>query len=148
VNPSDVRARVLAEHLWLCEKLTQVEEAARSVLAGSQREARRLRAGVQDLCESLRIHLATEDELLVPLLHDLDAWGEIRAERVRSDHQAQRGELEALCREAEENDSATLAASVLAFGKALRADMALEETVSLGPDLLRDDTISADQLDA
>jgi iron-sulfur cluster repair protein YtfE (RIC family) len=138
---------VLAEHLWLSEKLTRVEASAALVLAGDRGEATRLRERTRNLCESLWFHLSTEDEILVPLLRDLDAWGEVRVERVQSDHQAQRAEVAELRRKAEEADPGSLAESALAFSHALRADMAHEEEVSLSRELLRDDPVVVDQLD-
>ena len=147
MNPSDVRARVLAEHLWLSEKLTRLEATAAAVLAGDRGDPARLRERALNLCESLSFHLATEDEILIPLLRDLDAWGEVRVERVESDHQAQRAEVAELRRRAEEDDPTSLANAVLSFTHALRADMANEEQMSLSCDLLRDDPISIDQLD-
>src|SRR4051812_43745682 len=147
VKPSDVRARVLAEHLWLSEKITPLEAAAASGLAGSRSEVMALRERTRNLCESLWFHLATEDEILVPLLRELDAWGEVRVERVQGDHQAQREEIAELRREAEDADPPTLAQFVLAFSHALRADMAHEEEVSLSRELLRDDPVALDQLD-
>jgi iron-sulfur cluster repair protein YtfE (RIC family) len=139
---------VLAEHLWLSEKIARIERSATAVLGGSNRHVAELRERARNLCESLQFHLATEDEILVPLLRELDAWGEVRAERVKSDHQAQRQEIAELRREAEDDDPISLAKSVLAFSGALRADMEHEEKLSLGQDLLRDDPVSIDQLDA
>jgi len=147
VNPSDVRARVLAEHLWLSEKLTRLEGAAAGVLSGNWGDSAPLRERALNLCESLSFHLATEDEILVPLLRDLDAWGEVRVERVENDHQAQRAEIAELRRRAEEDAPVSLARAVLSFAHALRADMAHEEQMSLSRDLLRDDPISINQLD-
>ena len=68
-------------------------------------------------------------------------------ERVQGDHQAQRGEIAELRRRAEEDDPTSLAEAVLAFARALRADMAHEEEMSLSRELLRDDPMSLDQLD-
>ncbi|HYV49022.1 MAG TPA: hemerythrin domain-containing protein [Myxococcaceae bacterium] len=147
MNPSDVRGRVLAEHLWLSEKLTLVEASAAAVLSGRSAESARLRDRCRNLCESLWFHLATEDEILVPLLRSLDAWGEVRVERVQNDHQTQRVEIGELRRQAEEADPTALAEDVLTFAKALRADMANEEQVSLSRELLRDDAVALDQLD-
>jgi iron-sulfur cluster repair protein YtfE (RIC family) len=147
VNPSDVRARVLAEHLWLSEKLTRLEKSALKVISGRAAETGRLRERCKNLCESLWFHLATEDEILVPLLRELDAWGEVRVERVQNDHQAQRTEIAELKKQADAADPVTLAEDVLTFAKALRADMAHEEQVSLSRELLRDDTVTVDQLD-
>jgi hypothetical protein len=147
VNPSDVRTRVLAEHIWLSEKLCRLEASAAAVKDGNLGEAGRLRERALDLCEALLLHLATEDEILVPLLRGLDAWGEVRVERVQGDHEAQRGEVAQLCFDAEHEAPPELAETVLAFTHALRADMEHEERVSLGRDLLRDDTVSVDQLD-
>jgi len=147
VHPSDVRGRVLAEHLWLSEKLTRLEASAVAVISGKIAESTRLRERCLNLCESLWFHLATEDEILVPLLRDLDAWGEVRVERVQNDHQTQRMEIGELRKKAEEADPVTLAEDVLSFARALRADMAHEEAVSLSREVLRDDTVALDQLD-
>src|SRR4051812_26412913 len=138
----------MAEHIWLSEKLTRLEASAASVFGGAPEEISQLRERTRNLCESLWFHLATEDEILVPLLRDLDAWGEVRVERVESDHEAQRAEIEELRKKAEEATPASFAESVLAFSRALRADMAHEEEVSLSRELLRDDPVSLDQLDA
>src|SRR3954468_2292087 len=121
----------MAEHVWLSEKLTRLEASAASVFGGAPEEIAQLRERTRNLCESLWFHLATEDEILVPLLRDLDAWGEVRVERVQNDHQTQRMEIGELRKKAEAADPVALAEAVLTFAKALRADMAHEEEVSL-----------------
>jgi iron-sulfur cluster repair protein YtfE (RIC family) len=147
VNPSEVRSRVLADHDWLRIKLSMLETCATAVKDGQASRAKPLRERLEDFCRALLMHLATEDDILVPMLGDLDAWGEVRVERMSSDHQAQRAEISRLCRAAATAAPVALAESILTFARALREDMAHEERVELSEDLLRDDTVSIAQAD-
>jgi iron-sulfur cluster repair protein YtfE (RIC family) len=139
---------VLADHDWLRIKLSMLETCATAVKHGQTARAKPLRDRMEDFCRALLMHLATEDDILAPLLGGLDAWGEVRVERMEGDHQAQRAEIARLCRvAATTGDPAALAGSILTFARALRADMAHEERVELSEDLLRDDTVSVAQFD-
>lgn len=147
MNPSEIRARVLAEHDWLRTKLTMLETCALVVRDGHTSGAKALRERMEDFCRSLLLHLAMEDDVLVPVLSQLDAWGEVRVERMESDHKIQREEIAQLLREGAASEPVALAEAILTFARALRADMAHEEMESLNADLLRDDTVSLSQLD-
>jgi hypothetical protein len=86
-----------------------------------------------------------EEELLLPAIAEVDAWGPVRAEQMAEDHQAQRATIARLNDMGRRAESASLAGEAMALGKALLADMRREETDLLHPDLLRDDVIAIGQ---
>ena len=132
MKPSEVRQNVLAEHARLCEKLTLLETVAWAVRGGDESEVGRLRLRARDLCQSVFVHLAAEDELLLPLLRGVDAGGQVLADQVQKDHSTQRGALLDLQHKADHAEAWNLAEAALVFAKSLRADMAQEERDSLG----------------
>lgn len=148
MTPSEVRSRVLAEHVWLSQKISRLESSADRCLCGTPGELPRLQAMLGDLFGSLRRHLSTEEEILLPLLRQVDAWGDLRAEQVRRDHEAQRREMQDLERVAETAPPEELADAALELCATLREDMDTEERVTLSPRVLRDDVVAVDQLDA
>lgn len=148
MNPSEVRSRVLAEHAWVRQKVDHLEGAAERCIYGMPGELPRMQAALHDLAGVLEMHLSTEEEILLPCLREVDAWGDLRADRLHQEHQAQRREIRELERLAHTSSQEQVAKSVLEYCQALRHDMDGEERVTLSPTLLRDDVVAMDQLDA
>ena len=143
--PSTVRERILGEHDELRELLAELEE----LIARDPRErdvAYRIRHRGSRFTERFLRHIALEDEILVPVLRDADAWGEERARLVTAEHAQQRRDLESLL--------TTLAdpavhieearSKLAALTEAITRDMAEEERHTLDPDVLRDDVVGID----
>jgi hypothetical protein len=149
MDPSDVRRVVLADHAKLRKLMPGVYRAiaALGVEGSHGHDAFATRVG--ELLTELRAHLDTEDRLLVPTLQHIDAWGPVRAERVATEHAAQRlriTELETALAD-RHIDPDTLAIDVSEFMEELHADMTEEEKHVLSADLLRDDSITDDTID-
>lgn len=147
MNPSQLRKKILAEHVIIRGKVKEAEALAGRVLGGDATAELPMRAHATDLVELFREHLEMEDALLVPTLRNIDAWGQIRAERVAREHEWQRAALERLEQAAKREATADVARAVESLGKELLADMKDEDETILSPNLLKDDPITVDQAD-
>jgi iron-sulfur cluster repair protein YtfE (RIC family) len=130
-----VRRQVLAEHGELRTAIARVTNAnhpTRLVLATSA------------LLDLLSEHIGHEDQILEPLLRDIDAWGPERARRLREEHAAQRAEIAKLRAELATAPPATLDWEVQHFVEQLVADMEHEEQDTLDASVLRDDCITVE----
>jgi hypothetical protein len=131
--PSEVRRIVLDEHGLLRARIAELRQIA------DEGELDALRAAAHGLFRRLEAHLDTEDELLVPILRTIDAWGPDRAARVSRDHAAQRewiASSDAWLAVTRSFDEAR--ERIAGFLLALEADMELEERRDLDPALLSD----------
>ncbi|HLH28382.1 MAG TPA: hemerythrin domain-containing protein [Acidimicrobiales bacterium] len=146
--PSEVRAEVLAQHEALRSRLAAARLAAYEMLDGRP-PAPALRDEVLRLAVEMEVHLGFEERMLAPVLAALDAWGPERAERLRTEHAKQRGELAAFvsCCDGDGWRARSFAERVRLFVVELLEDMAIEETLLLDPAVLRDDLVVPDQTD-
>jgi len=142
---SEVRSLVLAEHLELRKRLLQIDAITSHILAGHEGADHSLREKVSQLCALLERHLAVEEATLLPAIHDVDAWGPVRADHLRREHQAQRAALARLDWICTRATVVELARTAQSFGRSLLEDMRVEEQELLNPNLLRDDLVSVDQ---
>jgi len=145
MDPGQVRVRILEEHVELRGLLARLQRAALAVtetpsLSGA------LRTELEQFMSRFSDHLALEDEILVPTLRNIDAWGEERARRVELEHAEQRATIRALLDGLRDPNvaAAQLAQDVLALAAELHTDMAHEEEAVLHEDLLRDDVVAID----
>lgn len=142
LDPAQVRAIILAEHRTIRAQLAQLEADATALLACStskpnQRHA--LRQQALQLCRELRAHFAFENQVLVPVLEHVDAWGQVRAEKLLAEHAQQRQLLRVYTRTLrDEVGSQSLAAVVWQLVETIRQDMRDEEADVLSPELLSD----------
>src|SRR5262249_61137455 len=90
MKPSELRARVLADHVQLRKLLSEVIGVATRTLAGEKTNPTRLHAKARQLRGALLAHIDMEDKLLYPAIVDVDAWGTVRGDRVRRE-QAEEG---------------------------------------------------------
>jgi hypothetical protein len=151
-RPSEVRIEVLTQHTALRRRLASVRNAAHRVLEPPEvrdEQHRALRSEVLRLCDELELHLAYEENALVPLLEPLDSWGPVRAARLKAEHERQRGELRAFADACagEGYFARRFAEQVRSFVVDMLEDMGIEEALLLHPDVLRDDIISVEQTD-
>lgn len=146
MDPSEVRARVLADHERLRQGLAEVEHLAEEVIGSGQGLIGNLRQAAIDLLESLAAHMSWEDLYLAPALKDADAWGPERLARLEAEHRQQREELQELLAALEEQHrpATVLASRVLEWANTLHADMEEEEASFLDPKVLRDDVVAID----
>jgi len=145
MKPSEVRARVLDEHVQIRSMLVEVESIAGRALSGDAHAREQLRPMALELYSRLHAHMCMEDSLLYPAICDADAWGHVRGARMREEHARQRAQLSQLASVEWRATVAELVEAVQKFAKDVREDMCNEENELLNPELLRDDVISIDQ---
>jgi hypothetical protein len=134
ILPSQVRVRLLADHAALRQQIAKIRTSARTKKGSLVEEARAL-------AEALRQHIDREDQLLLPTLRDIDAWGPERARRLSAWHLELRERIQAL----EQAFFAPHArAHVIAFVDQLEEDLAHEERAHLADEILRELPIRAD----
>ncbi|HEV8321008.1 MAG TPA: hemerythrin domain-containing protein [Myxococcota bacterium] len=146
MRPSDVRACIIEEHQEIRRMLGRLDRLAHAAVAAAPGAGVALLQGRRALAERLRTHIDLEDEILVPALRTLDAWGAQRAEAVTRHHAEQRRWLTALLDAVDEPppEATELVRFVRWIGDVLREDMDHEERDLLHADLLRDDPVGID----
>jgi iron-sulfur cluster repair protein YtfE (RIC family) len=147
MRPSEVRSRILRDHEVLGERLAALQRLADEAAEGSNGEAcARTREFACGVVEELADHLEVEEQLLVPVLRDMDAWGPLRADELRHHHEQQWRGLKRL----RERVSAPalqppeLAAHIALMVQLLRHELQQEAHELLTPELLRDDILGID----
>ena len=106
------------------------------------REAARsaLRQRALELCDQMAAHIAFENQVLVPVVEVVDAWGPVRAQRILEEHEDQLELLEVyvdmLMGDAESNQA--VSAVVWQLVQCIGQDMREEEAQVLGPEFLSD----------
>ena len=132
-QPSLVRARILRDHGVLRAKLEQLQRLALEAGGGSSAAAERAVELARALFEELADHLDIEEQVLVPMLREADAWGELRAGELARHHETQWQELKELRARADSSSVLALAAELAALVMALRSDMLAEDARSSRP---------------
>jgi hypothetical protein len=142
VKPSEIRNRILRQHIALRARLDELGRAAARLTdgSGSLREVAGLCLVLHgEICD----HLEIEDEVLAPALRQIDSWGPVRAESLLGHHQMQRKDLSVLLH-ASAIEIPELASTIGRLIGELRDDMAHEDHDILTSDLLRDDVLAID----
>jgi iron-sulfur cluster repair protein YtfE (RIC family) len=143
MQPSEVRERVLQEHVALRGLLSRVESLAQLVAADEPARVDDLRAAAESLLDTLASHIEWEDRHLAPALRDANVRGtELEARLVR-DHIEQREVLRHALERLHDKGrpAALMARNLLDLVTLLRVDMEDEESSLLGSDVLRDEPI-------
>jgi iron-sulfur cluster repair protein YtfE (RIC family) len=125
------------------------EKAAAIVSAGNEaleERAAALASAIATFGSELRAHLATEEELLGPVLERIDAWGPVRLGLMRAEHAHQRAVLDAL-RTDNKLGAREMAKRAWSLTADVLADMEAEESDLLAENVLRDDPLVLDQSD-
>jgi iron-sulfur cluster repair protein YtfE (RIC family) len=146
VKPSEVRERTLRDHEALRIALDRLERCCREAARGDLLPAGQLREAAHALIVDVERHMRWEERHLEPALREADAWGNERADRLRSDHREQRealGHVLAGLRDPG-RPPALVARMLLDLIALLRDDMAEEEDLLLDPRVLRDDVVGID----
>jgi iron-sulfur cluster repair protein YtfE (RIC family) len=143
-RPSLVRARVLERHAELCTKLELLQQLALEIDGGSAVAAERAAALTYELFDELADRLDIEEQVLMPMLRESDAWGAQRANELVKHHDQQWHELKALRARADELTALELSAGLAQLVAALRSDLMAEDCDLLAADVLRDDVLGID----
>lgn len=146
VDAGSARHAILAQHAKLRALLGRARTVADAALDGAPPTADAVASAIGDIRQTMEIHLAFEEAVLLPLLRDDLPLGPQRAARLLDEHTRQRAMLAALHREAAAHpELPTLAAKLAFLVRWLLADMAEEESCLLNPDVVRDDIVVVDQ---
>lgn len=137
LSPSSVRKIILEEHGQLRDKLSQVE----SVMEG--KDSNILINAVRELLYFFIKHIANEEQILRPVLKDIDAWGEERVNRMNKEHAQQRQSVNQIEKALNKGNLKEVITLVKKFTSELHVDMTQEEKECLSPDLLKDDPITS-----
>lgn len=134
---------ILLQHAELRISMRRLERNLRrmaSADAAIPLDVRLNRDAARELCARVLSHMAFEERVLAPALEQLDAWGKLRAERLRADHEEQRAMVDEWLSVLDGNcDSGDeVAAIVQTLLSHLRRDMQEEEETLLRADLLVD----------
>lgn len=147
--PSQVRNVILSEHVHIRHLLDRSEEHAQRILSGGgfgEFEVLALRGIAYQLYTGVCRHMELENRVLAPALASLDAFGNVRSDRLINEHAEQKVMLERVVAQFDDPSEtpAVRAAALMHLIGTLRHDMDIEEQTLLNPDLLRDDTIAED----
>ena len=140
------RQQILGDHHKLRRLIGAVERIAGLIEDGDEDLGDSLRVLLVALFRKLKAHMQYEDEVLVPILRKIDAFGDVRADRFDREHEEQREQmgdiLHAACDlRAHPQEVAGRARAIL---QRVLVDMDHEEAEFLSPDLLRDDIVAID----
>jgi len=150
LTPSGVRSVILLEHQNIRRLLCRLEQVAHVLVAKplpEQSDVQLASATARTLCAVMESHFEFENRLLVPALERLDAWGSVRAERLRAEHREQVSILHSYVAALDELPQSGSAASQLSMMAqqlvdSLRKDMQAEEATLLRADFLCDDAMA------
>jgi hypothetical protein len=139
MSASKIRTELLEQHDAIRAQAAEVRDALRGGAAGRDR----VRAALAQLADAVRAHNAREESLLKDVLPHVDAWGPARAAVMLESHGRQRRELYAALVDAQANPRGDATVGVVdALLDRMAEQMALEETVLLGEDVLHDDLVT------
>jgi iron-sulfur cluster repair protein YtfE (RIC family) len=147
-RPSLVRARIVQHHGELRAKLEVLQRLAIEADGGDVTAAEHAVALTHGLFEELADHLDIEEQLLVPMLREVDAWGELRANELLKHHELQWAKLKALRSRAVQSSALAMARDLALLVTALRRELLDEDRELLTPDVLRDDVVGIDVEDS
>jgi iron-sulfur cluster repair protein YtfE (RIC family) len=146
VDAGTARHAILAQHQKLRGLLHRAQTVADAALDGTPPCPDAVASAIGDIRQTMEIHLAFEEALLLPLLRDDLPLGPQRADQLLEEHARQRAMLAALHREAGAHpELPTLAAKLAYLVCWLLADMAEEEECLVNPEVVRDDIVVVDQ---
>ncbi len=141
---SDIRRIILNEHGELRRRLRFVEDTLDALAKGEAQARADATERLNHFYDSFLKHIAHEERILEPVLHELTAWGPVTTAGMDEDHKHQRAEIERLRMLKPELNEEKFIHDVRAFVAELYTDMAEEERTCLDPRILRDDVIVID----
>lgn len=149
VYPSTAREEALALHSELRAALREALVHAARVQHGELAAREPLRQAARALVEASRKHLAAEERDLTPLVQAIDAWGDVRRQRLEQAHALEResvAEVSAALSTAQEDvQTERLIRALDGLARHLLPSLRSVERDVLDPDVLRDDALVPDQ---
>ena len=140
MKPSQVRERVLDDHMELRDLIEAVEALSDAFEKGGDASGIALREHATALYEVFAAHLSLEDAFLIPALREIPEAGAAMADRLEREHREQRELILYLLGRLQQQERPTslVANEVRSFAEYLRSDMMHEEATILNESLLRD----------
>jgi len=138
-----VRSRILDEHAKIRAAVVEVDRLALAVASEDFARIHALRAGAEKLYGLLIDHLQHEDDVVAPIIRQIDAWGPVRYEQMQRDHASQRAVLAQAIRDLEKSGE-LLGRTVQSTCWEILHDMRREEHDLLHPDLWGDDIMTVE----
>ena len=139
-RPSRVLRLIVDHHKALLERLDELAHAAKRLSERDPDVLAHVVALSSRLCDELLDDIALESYFLVPVLRDIDAWGDSRAETLLHRLSARRSEIEMLLAACANGDTDTLGSTIERFVEDRRSAMQWAESGLLS--VLRDDIVS------
>jgi hemerythrin-like domain-containing protein len=138
MDAEQTRSRILEDHVRLRGMLDELERTIDRFETGGREVGRELRAHGVELFEVFAAHIQLEDATLVPALSALGESGKHRAERLAHEHAEQRELIEFLLKRLADDHrpSLVVARELQAFVQYVRQDMAHEDEMLMGEDLV------------
>jgi hemerythrin-like domain-containing protein len=143
----EVRRRLAADHALL-RSLTRALIAVTRAAKRDEKHRAVIRDVLGQLCTEVERHFEYEEEVIVPLLREVDAWGQVRVEQLHAEHAEQRSVLVALAEDAQDGvrNMEDLAEEIVWFFQRFEQEMADEEERLLSAEALGAEPI-VDQID-
>jgi iron-sulfur cluster repair protein YtfE (RIC family) len=146
VDAQTARQNIHTQHDRIRGLLDRARAVADKALDGHSPSPDAVASAIGDIHTTIAVHLAFEEDVLLPILNDDLPLGPERARRLVDEHARQRAMLGALHREACVGpELPTLAAKLAFLTSWLLTDMEEEERTLVTPDVIRDDAVSIDQ---
>lgn len=146
VDAQTAMQNIHAQHDRIRGLLDRARAVAEKALDGHAPSPDAVASAIGDIHTTITIHLAFEEDVVLPILNDDLPLGPERAKRLVDEHARQRAILGTLHREACAGpELPTLAAKLAFLTSWLLTDMEEEERTFVTPDVIRDDAISVDQ---
>jgi hemerythrin-like domain-containing protein len=137
---SEVRRLILDEHGQLRRELREILETLEDLEQDRPGAPQQLYRQWRAFTDRFLEHLEHEDAVLRPVLERIDAWSEVRLERLDEDHLHQRERVDELMRVLSTNPLES-ADDLRSFLDELAVDMDEEERLDLGEELMRDEVL-------
>lgn len=147
IETLEVRQRIATDHAMLRSLIRALIAVSRAAERDEQQRPV-IRDVLGQLCCEVERHFRFEEEFIVPLIREVDAWGPARAEQLCKEHEEQRAVLVALAEDAEEGvrNVEDLAEEIVWFFQRFEREMAEEEQRLLDAETLGAEPI-VDQID-
>lgn len=147
IDTLEVRQRIASDHALL-RSLSRALIAVSRTCAADESQRQVIRDVLAQLCCEVDRHFQFEEEAILPLMREMDAWGPARVEQLCAEHEQQKAVLLALAEDAEDGarNIEELADEVVWFFERFEQEMAAEERRLLEAEVIGAEPI-VDQID-
>ncbi len=136
--PSEVRKLICDQHRDIERRIAEIE----LLMQGPDRPIEKTVGAMHEFTQYFLSHVDQEERILLPVLKDIDAWGDVRVDRMKAEHVEQRAQVKSLLARLKTEPSNEVKADIRAFFASLRKDIELEEAEHVHPDVMKDDPVT------